>query len=52
MALMNWLIILALVILTLWLMNGSKARGSCPLAGTGACQCGQASRADELLSRS
>ena len=61
MALMNWLIILALVILTLWLMNGSKARGSCPLAGTGACQCGLGRgeppcgariRADELLSRS
>ena len=57
MALMNWLIILVLVALALWLMTGAKARGSCPLAGTGACQCGKAVpadriRADELMSRS
>lgn len=56
MALMNWLIILALVALTLWLLV-PKVRGSCPHAGTGACRCGQAPppdriRADELLSRS
>ena len=57
MALAKWLIILVLVALALWLVTGVKARGSCPHAGTGACQCGKAApvdriRADELLSRS
>ena len=57
MALAKWLIILALVALALWMATGAKARGSCPHAGTGACQCGQGVpadriRADELLSRS
>jgi hypothetical protein len=58
MALAKWLIILVLVALALWLATAPKARGSCPLAGTGGCQCGQAVvpvdriRADELMSRS
>lgn len=56
MALVQWLIVLLLVAVALWLL-GSKAPGSCPLAGTAACRCGQAVpadriRADELLSRS
>lgn len=52
MALAKWLIILVLVALALWVATGEKARGNCPLAGTGACRCGQATRADELMSRS
>lgn len=52
MALAKWLIILVLVALALWMATDVKARGSCPFAGTGACQCGQAARADELMSRS
>jgi hypothetical protein len=57
MALAKWLIIFLLVAVALWLVTAPKARGSCPLAGTGGCRCGQAVpvdriRADELMSRS
>jgi len=47
----QWILFILALLLALWFFRAPK--GTCPMAGTGACGCAQASRdrTSELLSR-
>ena len=47
----QWLFIIALILILFWLARPMRGPGNCPYAGTGACQCGR-NRGAELLGRS
>lgn len=50
---LQMLLLVALVVLALWLAVRARPQGACPMAGTGACRCGMASRpSEDLLTRS